>query len=160
MVQKCVNNRAESKITPAYEFTCLDYIQETVNHSVDMDLFMYARLLSCGRKLYFALFSISPRVYSSCLWYSLFAITFVGHFDILCFKVLECEPVVVGFFCCCFFALVVVLACGGTWRCEHTLFCVGIVKRQILFSFIHSLTAYACQRISWIIYFMPMTVIC
>ena len=30
------------------------------------------------------------------------------------------------------------LACGGTWRCEHALFCVEIVKRHLQIFIIHS----------------------
>ena len=33
----------------------------------------------------------------------------------------------------------VFLVCGGTWRCEHTLFCMEIVKRHPQI-FIHSFT--------------------
>ena len=38
--------------------------------------------------------------------------------------------------------VIVFLACGGTWRCEHTLFCVEIVKRhlQILIHSIRQMT--------------------
>ena len=43
------------------------------------------------------------------------------------------------------------LACGGTWRCEHTLFCVDIVKRHVLIfihSFIHSFSQSVSQSVS------------
>ena len=52
----------------------------------------------------------------------------------------------------------VFLACGGTWRCEHTLFCVEIVKRHIqifihsiIHSFVHSQYSLAlhCVRIDY-----------
>ena len=40
-------------------------------------------------------------------------------------------------FCGSYCPNVVFLACGGTWRCQYTLFCVEIVKRH-LYIFIHS----------------------
>ena len=67
-----------------------------------------------------------------CLWFrsNVFGMSFCG---------LYC-PNVIAF-----------LACGGTWRCEHTLFCVDIVKRHVLIfihSFIHSVSQSVSQSVS------------